>query len=227
MGSNKEKKVIITGASGMIGSRVLQHCLDDERIKEVVSLVRKATTNHHPNLTEVVISDFGALDSSVAFWQNIDVAYYCIGVYTGSVPRDLFRAITVDYPVHFAQVLKSHNPNAQFVLLSGQGADRTEKSKMMFAKDKGIVENLLSKMQFKQFFTLRPSYIYPVDKREEPSFSYRIMRRLYPVIRMLGPKYSIASHVLADVMFDIGLTGGKQEIMENVDLLNHFKKTKS
>ena len=71
------------------------------------------------------------------------MVYYCVGVYTGAVPRDLFRMITVDYPMALAQTIKKQAPKSAFVLLSGQGADRQEKSRMMFAKDKGEVENKL------------------------------------------------------------------------------------
>ncbi|MFT5724097.1 MAG: hypothetical protein ACI9JN_001214 [Bacteroidia bacterium] len=223
MDTHKTKRAIITGASGMIGRLVLQHCLANDAITEVVSLVRKRSSQNDPKLTEVVIPDFNSLDAGATYWQNIDVVFYCIGVYTGSVNRALFRQITVDYPVHFGKNIAKYSPNAKVVLLSGQGADRSEKSKVMFAKDKGAAENALSNMGFQSFNALRPGYIYPVEKRSEPNVSYRLMRRLYPLLKGLGSKFSISSVGLARVMFDIGLHGSKREIYENQDLIHHLK----
>ena len=153
---------------------------------------------------------------------DVDHILFCVGVYTGAVPRDLFREITVDYPVELARKHLEANPKGSFSLLSGQGADRSEKSRMMFAEDKGAAENLLSTMYAGTFYTFRPGYIYPVEKRVEPNFSYKLSRSLYPLLKHLGPKFSITSHQLAEGIFTSVVRTPDQEILENHEILNYI-----
>lgn len=203
----------------MIGGLILDHCIQSKDISEIISLVRRPSGKDHTKLREFVIEDFLKLEEEAEYLESIDIVYYCLGVYTGAVDRDLFREITVDYPDALAEVLLKKNPELSFCLLSGAGADRTEKSRMMFAKDKGIIENRLSNKGFRAFHAFRPGYIYPVTPRSEPNFSYKLMRVLYPLIKLFGKNASIKSTELAYSMFTVGLEGGEQEILENVDIL--------
>ena len=214
-----KETVLITGATGMIGSLILQHCLNSDKVNTVVSLVRRPSGFTHEKLNEVVVEDFLTLDENASYLKKIDVVYYCLGVYTGAVNRETFRQITVDYPETLARILISNNADLRFCLLSGAGADRTEKSSMMFAKDKGVIENRLSKMGFKGFHSFRPGYIYPVTPRNEPGLGYRILRWMYPIIKLFGSNSSIRSTQLAKAMFKIGLQGDAPEILENNSIL--------
>ena len=213
------KTVLITGSTGMIGSLVLEHCLQSQEILRVISLVRRSSGATHQKLQEVIIKDFLNLDEDAQYWESVDIVYYCLGVYTGAVDRELFQQITVDYPETLARLLHRKSPHLVFCLLSGAGADRSETSRMMFARGKGIIENKLSKMGFKSFLALRPGYIYPVTPRKEPNISYRVMRFLYPIFKLTGKNTSIKSTDLAKSMFWVGLHGSDQEILENSDIL--------
>lgn len=214
------KKVIIAGASGMIGGLILQNCLDNDEVGLVHSLVRKPSGIHHPKLQEFICVDFNNISGIDDAFLDIDIAFFCIGAYTGAVSREKFKEITVDYPLSFAKMLQLKNDKIRYCLLSGAGADRTEKSKMMFAKDKGQVENLLEKLDLGEFYTFRPSYIYPVEKRPEPNFTYKLSRVLYkPLISKLGKNMSIPSTVLAEGMLKVGLKGASKNILENRDIL--------
>lgn len=135
----------------------------------------------------------------------MDVAFFCLGAYTGTVPDDEFRRITVDYVVEFARALFAENPDATFCLLSGQGADRAEKSWIKFARYKGMAENALLKVGFPRVHIFRPGYIYPSTPRTEPTISYRVFRVLYPVLRRIYPNMGISSEDLSQVMFEVGL----------------------
>ena len=146
------KKILITGATGMIGGLILETALKDDRISEVISIVRKKTTVSHTKIKELIISDFLDYTSIESLFHNIDAVYYCLGVYTGKAPREEFRKITVDYPAAQAKAVIKHSPQANFCLLSGQGADRSEKSSLMFAKDKGVIETILSGLGFRAFY---------------------------------------------------------------------------
>lgn len=219
-----EKEALITGATGMIGGLVLDHCLKSQHISQVTSLVRRPSGVSHPKLQEVVVENFLILDGDADYFDNIDIAYYCLGVYTGAVDRELFRQITIGYPEALGRLLEKKNPELRFCLLSGAGADRNEKSRMMFARDKGIIENRLSAMGFEAFYAFRPGYIYPVTRRQEPNLSYRIMRSLYPLIKFLGRNSTIPSTELAGAMFRVGLEGHHTEILENRDILEVYRK---
>lgn len=214
------KRVLIAGASGMIGHLILKHCLSHSEILEVISLVRKPSGQQHAKLIEVVVSDFKNYEAIAANFETVDIAYFCIGVYTGQVNDMLFKAITVDYAVNFAKILKAKSPNARLCLLSGAGADRSEKSRTAFARYKGMAENTISGLGL-EFYAFRPAYIYPVTARKEPSFMYGLMRKLYPIIKLFGKNASITSTDLAQAMFTVGLHGASNEILENKMILDY------
>lgn len=206
----------------MIGSLVLEHCLTAPEIGDVVSLVRRKTEHKNTKLKEVVIADFSDYSAHRGLFEQVDIAFFCIGAYTGQVPDEKFKEITVDYAVAFADAVKEGNPKANLCLLSGAGADRTEKSRTSFARYKGMAENQISSLGL-NFYTFRPGYIYPVTPRKEPNVMYQISRALYPLIKMMGPNSSIKSTELAEVMFSVGLNGAQSEILENKDILTFLK----
>ncbi len=215
------KNVIIAGASGMVGSLVLERCLSSVDIALVTSLVRSESTADHAKLEEVVVADFADYSSRADLFRNIDMAFFCIGVYTGQVSDDTFRAITIDYATAFAHALKANSPNAALCFLSGAGADRSEKSSASFARYKGIAENQISALDL-DFYAFRPGYIYPVTPRKEPNIMYRAMRLLYPLIRLGGSNSSIKSTELAAAMFQVGLHGAASEILENKAIIEQL-----
>lgn len=211
-------KVLIAGGSGMVGQLILLNALRDEGVSEVVSLVRRKSDLKHEKLTEIVVSDFKSYLANEEQFKGVGIAFFCIGVYTGAVPDDKFKEITVDYAVGFAKMLQQNSSDARLCFLSGAGADRKEKSRMSFAKYKGMAENQIASMNLGGFHSFRPGYIYPVTQRSEPNFTYKITRFLYPVIRLFGKNTSIKSTELAKAMFGIGLAGYDQEILENRDI---------
>lgn len=212
------KKVLITGATGMVGGIVLRHCLEDDRIGEVVSISRRTVGIEHPKLKEVIHADFSDLSALDHVMTGVGAAYYCIGVYTGAVPKDVFRKITVEYTEAFVNALKAHSPEATFCFLSGAGADQTEKSRVMFARDKGAAENLLLAAGFPETYIFRPAYIYPVESRNEPNFVYRLSRFLYPLMKRVYPSTVITSEELGLAMFTAGLAPIDFQILENQDI---------
>ncbi len=215
--------VIIAGSSGMIGNLILEKCLQSNKINEIISLVRKPSkTTSDQKIKEVVIQDFENYGSQGAHFKNIDIALFCIGVYTGNANDTEFKKITVDYALAFAKELKKYSPNATLCLLSGAGADRSEKSKTSFARYKGMAENQISALGLK-FHTFRPAYIYPVTPRKEPNLMYQISRVLYPVIKLFGKSASIKSTELAAAMFHVSINGADQEILENKDILKRVQ----
>ena len=211
-------KVLITGATGMIGKGVLEQCLVRDEITEIVSLTRRITGEKSSKLTEVIIDDFINLAGHEEYLGGVDVVYYCLGAYTNKVSTKQFRKITVDYPKVLSETLAKYNPQVRFCLLSGAGVDRNERSIFSFSRYKGEIENYLSSVH-KEFYSIRPSYIYPVEVRKEPNFSDPFTRALYPLIRCLGPEFSIPSDVLSMAMAEVGIIGAETEIIDNSELL--------
>jgi nucleoside-diphosphate-sugar epimerase len=213
------KNVIITGTNGMIGQLILEYCLQREDVTKVTSLTRKKTGISHPKLLEVIHENYLDFSSISKVLQQQDICFFCIGVYTGQVPRDEFRKITVDVTAAFAKELKQQSPNTGFCFLSGQGADSSEKSKVMFALDKGVAENRLIALNFTHLAIFRPGYIYPVTPRKEPNALYRIFRVLYkPFLSKIYPNIGLTSEQLATAMVNIGFNGGDKIIYENREI---------
>jgi nucleoside-diphosphate-sugar epimerase len=212
------KNIVIAGSSGMIGNLVLQLSIDNKEINKITIINRKPSNIKNAKVMEVIHQDFLNFEPIKNVFSNQDICYYCIGVYTGQVPTDEFNKITIEYTKCFARVLKEESPNAIFCFLSGQGADSKEKSKILFAKAKGIAENILFDLKFYKTYIFRPGYIYPTNPRKEPNFSYKIMKALYKPVSFMYPNIGLTSIQLANKMLAVGLYGNETAILENKEL---------
>jgi uncharacterized protein YbjT (DUF2867 family) len=212
------KDLVIVGATGMVGGYALRYALEHPDIERVTAIGRKPTGIEHPKLKEVLHADFADCSTLVEALSGQNAAVYCLGAYTGAVSDAQLRVITVDYTVEFARVLRIGSPEASFSFLSGSGADSTEKSRVPFARYKGIAENALLAAGFPHLYVFRPAYIYPVEPRKEPNFSYRLLRAIYPVFRVLFPNQVIPADDLARAMVDAAIrdtTELQNSIFEN------------
>ena len=212
------KNILITGSNGMIGKLVLENCLNSQSVATVTSITRKPTGVVHQKLTEIIHTDFLHYPGFETHFNNKDVCFFCIGVYTGQVPVDEFKTITVGFTKAFSEMLYSYSPQASFCFLSGAGADSTEKSRTLFAREKGVAENALIKLGFKNTHIFRPGYIYPVTPRKEPNIGYRIFRILYKPLSAIYSNIGVTSTQLADKITHIGLNGGEKIVYENRDI---------
>jgi uncharacterized protein YbjT (DUF2867 family) len=215
------KGIVIVGATGMVGGYALRYALDRPAVRGVTSIGRKPTGITHPKLNEVLHQDFADCSALSGVLASHDAAIFCLGTYTGTVPDAELRKVTVDYTVEFARVLRDSSPNATFVFLSGSGADPTGRSRLAFARYKGEAEKALSADGFPRLYIFRPAYIYPVQPRKEPNFSYRLLRAIYPVFRLAFPNQVIPADDLARAMVDAAVhgIGGKQDaVLENRDI---------
>jgi uncharacterized protein YbjT (DUF2867 family) len=197
----------------MVGGYALRYALDNPAVGVVTVIGRKKLGLTHPKLTEVLHQDFTDCSALAQPLTGQDAAIFCLGVYTGAVPDPEFRKITVDYTIEFARVLRASSGAAAFSFLSGMGADQTGRSRVPFARYKGEAEKELLAAGFPRLYIFRPAYIYPVEPRKEPNFSYRLLRAIYPVFRVLFPSQVIPADDLARAMVDVavretGETGG-------------------
>jgi uncharacterized protein YbjT (DUF2867 family) len=216
-----QKRLVIVGATGMVGGYTLGYALDDPSVARVTAIVRRKLASSHPKLTEVLHKDFAECSPLAEVLSAQDAAAFCLGAYTGAVTDAELRTITVDYTVEFARVLHAGSPEAAFSFLSGKGADPTGRSRMPFARYKGEAEKALLAAGFPRVYVFRPAYIYPVEPRKEPNFSYRLLREIYPAFRLLFPNQVIRADDLGRVMVDVALqktAERESQIFENRDI---------
>jgi uncharacterized protein YbjT (DUF2867 family) len=216
-----QKRLVIVGASGMVGGYALRYALDNPAVRTVTSIGRKKLGISHPKLKEVLHQDFADCSALANELSGQDAAVYCLGTYTGSVSDAELRVITADYTIEFARVLRKGSPDAAFSFLSGNGADQTGRSRLAFARYKGQAEKALLAAGFPRVYLFRPAYIYPVQPRKEPTFSYRLLRAVYPVFRLLFPNQVVRADDLAWVMVDVVLLETQEHqglVFENRDI---------
>ncbi len=216
-----KKRLVIVGATGMVGGYALRDALEHTAVGRATSIGRRKLGISHPKLTEALHRDFADCSSLAETLSGQDAAVFCLGAYTGAVSDAEFHTITVDYAVEFARVLRASSPGAAFSFLSGSGADPTGRSRIPFARYKGEAENALLAAGFPRVYLFRPAYIYPVEPRKEPNFSYRLLRGIYPGFRVLFPNQVIRADELARAMVgavvsETGQRGGP--VFENRDI---------
>jgi uncharacterized protein YbjT (DUF2867 family) len=216
-----QKRLVIVGATGMVGGYALRYALDQPDVGRVTVIGRRGLGISHSKLYEVLHQDFGDCSALASALSDQDAGIFCLGAYTGTVTDVQLRAITVDYTTEFARVLRANSPNAAFSFLSGSGADPTGRSRIAFARYKGEAENVLLASGFPRLYIFRPAYIYPVEPRKEPNLGYRLMRGVYPVFRALFPNQVIRADDLARAMVDVvtvGTGAAPSQVFENRDI---------
>jgi uncharacterized protein YbjT (DUF2867 family) len=220
MTATSQKRVLLVGATGMVGGYALRYALGNAAVGTVTAIVRRKLGISHPKLQEVLHSDFANCSSLSQALSGQDAAVFCLGAYTGAVSDVELRRITVDYTIEFTRVLRGSSPNAAFSFLSGNGADPTGQSRIAFARYKGEAENVLLAAGFPRLYLFRPAYIYPVEPRKEPNFSYRLLRAIYPAFQWPFPNLVVRADDLARVMVDVSVQGTEREVkvLENSDI---------
>jgi uncharacterized protein YbjT (DUF2867 family) len=202
-----QKRLVVVGATGLVGGYALSRALEHPAVGRVTSIGRRKLGISHPKLKEVLHPDFADCSALAAALSGQDAAVFCLGAYTGAVTDAELRTITVNYTVEFARVFRGSSPDAAFSFLSGGGADPTGRSRIPYARYKGEAENALLAAGFPRVYLFRPGYIYPVEPRKEPNFGYRLLRRIYPLFRVLFPNQVIPADDLARAMVDAVAVG--------------------
>ena len=223
------KRLVIVGATGMVGGYALRHALEQPAVVRITAIGRRPLRISHPKLKEVLHSDFADCSALAEALSGQDAVVFCLGTYTGSVSDAALRTTTVDYTVEFARVVRGNSSQVAFSFLSGSGADPTGRSRLAFARYKGEAESALQGARFPRLYIFRPAYIYPVEPRKEPNVSYRLLRAIYPAFRLLLPNQVIRADDLARAMVDVAIRDtGEQgsSVLENRDIRAMVAKAK-
>ena len=166
-------KVILFGATGMVGQGVLRECLRDPDVTRVLVIGRKTVGTTHPKLVERVLPDLADLSSIETDLAGADACFFCLGVSAAGLREDAYRRITYDLTLAVARTLVRLNPGMTFVYVSGAGTDSTEKGRAMWARVKGATENALIALPFKAAVMFRPGVIQPLDGIRSSTRLYR------------------------------------------------------
>jgi uncharacterized protein YbjT (DUF2867 family) len=206
--------VAVFGATGMVGVEVLHACLDEPRVSRVATVGRRPTGVTHEKVREVTVADLADLTTAAEALRDVDLVVYCVGVYTGRVPDDEFFRITCDYLGGLLRLLADHGNRATFCLMSAQGADPSEQSRLVFARAKGRAERMLLESPLPAKYIFRPGYIAPGRQKSRT----RIPDWLALPVYRLVPSIGIDAVDLARVMLLVGLDGDAQTLFENADI---------
>src|ERR1700724_3253727 len=141
--AESQVRLVIVGATGMVGGYALRYALDHPAAERVTAIGRRKLGISHSKLDEVLHRAFADCSGLAETLSGQHSAIFCLGTYTGSVSDAELRKITVDYTIEFARVLRGSSPDVAFSFLSGRGADQTGRSRMAFARYKGEAEKAL------------------------------------------------------------------------------------
>ncbi len=216
-------KVIITGASGMIGKGVLLECLDHPEVTEVLSIGRRSLEINHPKLRELIHKDFSEFESVADKLRGYDACYHCMGVSAAGMNEEQYTVMTYDYSIALAKVLHRVNPEMTFTYVSGQGTDSTEKGRSMWARVKGKTENDIINMGFKQAFAFRPGAIIPLRGILPSSKLYRVLVKnvtwLLKLIKKMAPNSVVNTTQIGLAMINVTKQGYEKPIIDPKDIL--------
>ena len=162
-----EIKVIITGATGMVGEGVLFECLQNPKVSEVLIINRRHYEMEHPKLKELIVPDFFQIDRVAYNLVRYDACFFCAGISSVGMKEDKYTRITYDTTMAFAKTLLAVNSNIVFTYISGAHTDSSEKGRMMWARVKGRTENDLAKLGFRGEYNFRPGVMQPFPGSKE------------------------------------------------------------
>jgi uncharacterized protein YbjT (DUF2867 family) len=208
-------KVIITGATGMVGEGVLFECLENAAVAEVLIVNRRHYDKQHPKLKELVVPDFFQLDKYAAEIAGYDACFFCAGISSVGMKEDKFRHITYDTTLAFAQSLLKVNSNMVFTYVSGAHTDSSEKGRVMWARVKGKTENDLAKLPFKAEYNFRPGGMLPFDGQQnwKPVYKWIVKG-----IRFFAPKIVLTMQQVGRAMINAATKGYTKNILEVSDI---------
>jgi uncharacterized protein YbjT (DUF2867 family) len=215
-------KVIILGATGMVGQGVLRECLLDPDVESVLAIVRTSSLPQHDKLREIVHQDVSDLSLIQDRLSGFDACFFCLGVSAVGMKEDEYQRVTYDLTVSVASTLAKLNPTMTFIYVSGAGTDSTDRGRLMWARVKGRTENALLQMPFKATYLFRPAYIQPLHRvRTKTAWygaAYALMKPLYPLLKMLFPNYVTTTECVGRAMLNVTKRGFPKPVLENRDI---------
>jgi len=215
-------KVILFGATGMVGQGVLRECLADPRVERVLAVGRSPLAARHPKLQELLVRSFQDFSSVEAELSGYDACFYCLGVSSAGLQEAEYRKVTYEFALAAAQVLVRGNPCMRFLFISGAGTDGSGSGRIMWARIKGQTENALLALPFHGAYMLRPGFIQPLHGIRSKTRLYRILYTLLsplvPLLKRLAPGLVLSTEELGRAMIQIAAHGQAPPRLEVADI---------
>ena len=212
-------KVLIFGATGMIGYGVLLECLDDPSIESVTAVGRRPVELEHDKLEQITHSDFTDFSSIGERLSGFDACMWCLGVSAAGMSEEKYRQITLEFTVAAAEVLADKNPGMTFCFVSGAGTDR--QSGQMWARVKAEAEDRLAEFPFKAHYNFRPAMIQPKRGARSTITSYRVLYAIlnpfYPLLKR-WKTFVTSTPEVGHAMIRAARSGAPKHTLENIDI---------
>ena len=208
-------KVIITGATGMVGEGVLLECLQNERVSEILMVNRRHYDLNHSKLKELIAPDFFKIEDFSERLKGYDACFYCAGISSVGVKEERYTKVTFDTTLHFANVLLQLNPGMVFNFVTGSHTDSSEKGKIMWARVKGKTENALMRLPFKGQYNFRPGFMKPFKEQKNVKAFFKPVIFLFP---KLFPGRSLTMQEVGRAMIRTVTDGYRKQILEVGDI---------
>ena len=217
------KKVIITGATGMVGKGILLECLDHKEIEEVLVIGRSSIGMTNPKLKELIHKDFSDFTNVADQLTGYDACFYSLGISAAGLNEEQYTKITYEYTIALAKVLLDINPAMTFNYVSGEGTDSTEKGRMMWARVKGKTENDLINFGFRQAYMFRPGAILPLrgikSRTKSYQFMYDYFTWLLKIFKKITPNSIVNTTQIGLAMINSMTKGFDKNVLRPKDIL--------
>lgn len=200
-------KVIITGATGMVGEGVLHEALQDYRVESVLIVNRRPSGISHPKLKEIIFSNFFDIQLIRDQLRGYDATYFCLGVTSLGKNEEQYFKLTYILTLNFAKTVAEINPNHCFCYVSGVGTDSTEKGKIMWARVKGKTENALFKLPFGSVFNFRPGFIKPTPGLKNTYKMYKALGFIFYPLKWVAPNSFCTLAEIGKAMINVTIQG--------------------
>jgi len=215
-------KVILFGATGMVGQGVLRECLLDPGVTDVLSVGRTPVGQSNPKLREIMHKDFLDFTPIENELTGYDACFFCLGITSIGMDETRYTLVTHDFTLAAATTLARLNPQMTFVYVTGRSTDSTEKGPLMWARVKGRTENDLLKLPFKAAFMFRPGLIQPLHGvRSKTGWIDAIYTAISPLMSLtahLAPNSVTTTEQVGRAMIGVARRGYPKPILEVEDI---------
>jgi hypothetical protein len=220
---SEKLRVILTGATGMVGEGVLIECLKNPLVESVLLVNRKPCLFIHPKLKEIVHQDFFNLNEIEDDISGYNACLFCLGVSSVGMNEDEYTKISYTLTMNFARTISRLNHNMSFSYISGVGTDSSEKGKLMWARVKGKTENDLMKLPFKAIYAFRPGMLKPTVGQKNTLKYYKYLGWLYPILKAIIPNSASSLQELGLAMIHASAYGSEKKVLEVKDIIQLAK----
>jgi uncharacterized protein YbjT (DUF2867 family) len=214
-------KVLIFGATGMVGQGVLRECLRDPEVELAVSIGRRTTGTLDARLREIVHEELSNYAGMEEVLTGFDACFFCLGVSSAGMKEADYARVTYGFTVAAAEMLSRVNPGMVFIYVSGAGTDSSEKGRVMWARVKGRTENALLKLPLSAYM-FRPGLIEPMDGIQSKTPSYRVLYKvlgpLIPLLRWALPNQVLTTREIGQAMLAVAKQGYEKRVLETKDI---------